>query len=213
MDHKGARPRERAGDGTDLVRTNLKSYTLGDNVENLTYVGSGRFIGNGNSLDNTIRGGARNDRLNGKDGNDQLIGAAGKDTLTGGEGSDTYVYNRGGGKDTINNRDSGAADSLVFGSGTSEDQLWFGKTGSDLLVTLRGTDNSDSVRVKGWYSNSSNRLSSFELSDGWELPASGVQQMVQAMASFSTKSRAPTNVKSKQEQTVEAVIAANWKSA
>ncbi|TAY60370.1 beta strand repeat-containing protein, partial [Rhizobium leguminosarum] len=71
---------ENANEGTDTVRTALVSYTLGNNVENLTYTGSASFTGTGNALANTITGGAGNDVLNGGTGADSLIGGAGNDT-------------------------------------------------------------------------------------------------------------------------------------
>ncbi|MBY5403439.1 M10 family metallopeptidase [Rhizobium leguminosarum] len=82
---------ESANEGTDTVRTSqLASYTLADNVENLAYTGTGAFTGTGNGLDNTITGGAAADTLSGGAGNDWLNGAAGADTLIGGTGNDTY---------------------------------------------------------------------------------------------------------------------------
>ncbi|MGO7587489.1 calcium-binding protein, partial [Rhizobium ruizarguesonis] len=68
---------ENVNEGTDTVQTALVSYTLGNNVENLTYTGSANFTGTGNALDNTITGGAGNDVLNGAAGADTLIGGAG----------------------------------------------------------------------------------------------------------------------------------------
>lgn len=204
VNHTGDRPVEEAREGVDLVKTTLGSYTLGSHIEKLSYVGSGDFTGTGNNLRNTIKGGAGDDRLDGGTGND---------VLTGGQGADTYVFNLGGKKDTIHNGDSGGADRLVFGSGITQDELWFAKNSGDLLVTVRGTGNTDGVRLKGWYSSSSNRLSAFQLSDGAVLEASRVQQIVQAMAAFSTSSGTPASMTATQEQKVETVIAANWQSA
>jgi Ca2+-binding RTX toxin-like protein len=76
--------------GTDGVRTALSSYTLGANVETLTFTGAGSFSGVGNGLANTIVGGAGSDTLQGEGGNDTLDGGAGVDTMTGGVGSDLY---------------------------------------------------------------------------------------------------------------------------
>jgi Ca2+-binding RTX toxin-like protein len=90
---------EAVNSGTDTVRTALSSYTLGDNVENLTFTGAGSFSGTGNALDNTITGGAGSDALSGGDGNDVLNGAAGVDTLNGGAGDDTL--NGGTGADVM----------------------------------------------------------------------------------------------------------------
>ncbi|MGO6944849.1 calcium-binding protein, partial [Rhizobium johnstonii] len=67
-------------EGTDTVQTALVGYTLGNNVENLTYMGSASFTGAGNALANTITGGAGTDTLNGGAGADTLIGRAGNDT-------------------------------------------------------------------------------------------------------------------------------------
>ena len=125
---------------------------------------------------------------------------------------DTYWFARGGKQDTIYNGDTGGADRLLFGAGITEDQLWFAQNGSDLLVTLRGTGGTDTVRVKGWYSDTDNRLGTFQLSDGQVLAATQVQQLVQAMADFSTSSGSPTSLSGSEQQTVETVIAANWKT-
>jgi len=200
----GDRPMEQGSEGTDLIRTTLASYTLADHLDNLSYVGSGNFTGTGNNLGNTITGGAHNDRLS---------GGAGNDTLAGGNGADTYVFGRGDKSDTINNGDAGTSpDVLLFKSGISEDQLWFAKSGIDLLVTLRGTGDTDKVRVKGWYSASSNQLSRFQLGDGTVLEAARVQQLVQAMSAFTSSSGAPATMTTAQAQSVETTIAANWHS-
>ncbi|NKL33463.1 rhizobiocin, partial [Rhizobium leguminosarum bv. viciae] len=73
---------ERPNEGADLVKTTLSSYALTNNVEKLTFIGTGDFAGTGNGLANTINGGA---------GNDTLDGGAGNDTLDGGAGNDIYV--------------------------------------------------------------------------------------------------------------------------
>ncbi|NKN09927.1 rhizobiocin, partial [Rhizobium laguerreae] len=73
---------ERPNEGADLVKTTLSSYALTNNVEKLTFIGTGDFAGTGNGLANTIIGGV---------GNDLLDGGAGNDTLAGGAGNDIYV--------------------------------------------------------------------------------------------------------------------------
>jgi Ca2+-binding RTX toxin-like protein len=99
---------ELAGEGTDIVRTTLSTYALGEHVERLEFVGSGDFTGSGNALNNVILAGAGNDVLNGGDGNDSLRGGAGQDTLTGGGGTDTLTG--GAGADVFVFRD--ASDSI-----------------------------------------------------------------------------------------------------
>ncbi|GAA0645100.1 Ig-like domain-containing protein [Brevundimonas lenta] len=83
---------ENAGEGTDIVLTTLANHTLAANVENLTYTGTGAFIGSGNGLANTITGGFGADILIGLGGNDLLRGGAGAaNELYGGAGDDTYL--------------------------------------------------------------------------------------------------------------------------
>jgi len=94
-DSAGDRVIELAGQGTDEVRTTLASYTLGDNVENLTYTGTGVFTGTGNALANVLTAGATGSKLSGGDGNDTLIGGAGADYLDGGAGVDRMVGGAG----------------------------------------------------------------------------------------------------------------------
>ena len=108
VDNGSDRVTESANGGTDTVVTTLSSYTLGGNVENLAYAGTGNFNGSGNGLDNIIignvgsdvlRGAGGNDLLKGEAGNDRLFGDGGNDTLIGGLGSDTL--NGGGGRDVF----------------------------------------------------------------------------------------------------------------
>jgi Ca2+-binding RTX toxin-like protein len=200
----GDKPVEEGTEGSDLVKSTLSSYVLPNAVEKLQYVGTGNFTGIGNELANTISGGS---------GNDRLEGGVGNDRLTGGEGADTYVFGRGDKKDTIVNGDSGGADRLLFESGIDEGDVWFAKSGSDLMVTIRGTGGTDGVRLTGWYSSSSNQLGRFELSDGSVLEASRVNQMVQAMAAFTNSAGAPMTMTTSQLHSVETVIAANWHPA
>jgi Ca2+-binding RTX toxin-like protein len=84
--------------GNDSVQTSLNSYTLGANVENLSFTGTGNFSGTGNALANVITGGAGNDTLSGGAGNDALNGGAGNDVLDGGTGND--AMNGAAGNDT-----------------------------------------------------------------------------------------------------------------
>jgi serralysin len=72
--------------GIDLVKSSV-TFTLGNNVENLTLTGSGKADAFGNNLNNILIGNNGANRLDGGDGND---------TMTGGQGDDTYVVKTAG---------------------------------------------------------------------------------------------------------------------
>ena len=78
-------------EGNDTVYSAI-TYTLGENLENLTLIGNDAINGTGNSLNNIITGNSVNNSLKGKQGNDKLIGGKGADILDGGEGNDTASY-------------------------------------------------------------------------------------------------------------------------
>src|SRR5262245_31997239 len=101
VDNIGDTITEAAPDGQDLVQTTLNTYSLAAaaNVENLTFTGTGNFVGTGNELDNVITGGIGADTLDGAGGNDTLHGGAGNDTLIGGLGND--VLDGGAGDDVL----------------------------------------------------------------------------------------------------------------
>ncbi len=109
VDSAGDVVNERAGEGVDSVETNLASYTLTANVENLEYTGAGVFNGTGNAVANIIVGGAMGDVLSGLDGNDTLGGEEGDDILDGGDGNDRL--NGGIDVDTMN---GGAGDDILI---------------------------------------------------------------------------------------------------
>ena len=66
VDNAGDTVTEAANEGMDTVQTSLTSYTLGTNVEKLTYTGTSAFTGTGNALANTITGSSGADKLDGK---------------------------------------------------------------------------------------------------------------------------------------------------
>ncbi|WP_436049867.1 family 16 glycosylhydrolase [Phenylobacterium sp. LjRoot225] len=82
---------EAANGGMDTVKSALSSYTLTDNVENLTLTGAAAISGTGNALSNLLAGNSAANTLTGGGGDDTLNGGAGIDRLAGGAGNDTYV--------------------------------------------------------------------------------------------------------------------------
>lgn len=90
---------EGIGEGQDTVETFLNAFTLGLNLENLTFTGNESHAGKGNKDANTMTGGDGADTLDGLDGNDVLSGGLGTDTLIGGAGADKLTG--GGGADVF----------------------------------------------------------------------------------------------------------------
>ncbi|MBB2755462.1 UNVERIFIED_ORG: serralysin, partial [Rhizobium aethiopicum] len=143
---------ENVNEGTDTVRTALASYTLGNNVENLTYTGSASFSGAGNALANTITGGAGNDTLNGGAGADSLIGGAGNDTYIVDHAGDLVTEAANEGIDTVRTNLAsytlaGNVENLSFagtgtfaGTGNALNNVIVGGSGSNTLTGGGGND-------------------------------------------------------------------------
>jgi Ca2+-binding RTX toxin-like protein len=159
---------ENAGEGSDTVFASA-TYTLADNVENLTLTGTASIGGTGNALGNVIVGNSGNNALHGLAGNDTLTGNAGADTLdggldadtmAGGAGNDTYVVDNAG--DLVTEHLNGGLDEVrssisyalggdvenltLTGSGsitgTSNElgNVIFGNAGDNALFGLAGSD-------------------------------------------------------------------------
>ncbi len=95
VDNVGDTVTELVGEGTDLVKSSV-NFTLGDNVENLTFTGGGLLRGVGNVLANKMTGNAASNELYGMSGNDTLDGKGGADAMFGGLGNDTYIVDNVG---------------------------------------------------------------------------------------------------------------------
>jgi trimeric autotransporter adhesin len=127
---------EVTGEGIDTVRTVL-SYTLVDEVENLTLTGTSAVNATGNALDNT---------LTGNTGNNTLDGAAGADAMLGGTGNDTYIVDDAG--DVVTELTGGGVDTvrtdLSYTLGAFVDNLVL--TGT---ADVNGTGNGDANSITG----------------------------------------------------------------
>ncbi|MEZ2299339.1 calcium-binding protein [Variovorax sp. RCC_210] len=157
-----------------------------------------------------LTGGGFNDTLTGNSAANVLDGGAGNDALIGGAGNDTYWLGRGSGSDTITENDAtaGNADAAQFGSDIATDQLWFRQTGNNLEVSVIGT--SDKFTLNNWYLGNQYHVERFRTSDGHTLSDSNVQNLVQAMASFSPPAAGQTTLPANYQSSLNTVIAANW---
>ncbi|MDC5534888.1 putative Ig domain-containing protein [Acinetobacter baumannii] len=95
IDNTGDIVTENAGEGIDTVLSSI-TYTLGNNLENLTLTGSTAINGTGNALNNVLIGNSAINTLTAGVGDDYLDGGAGADKLLGGIGNDTYVIDNTG---------------------------------------------------------------------------------------------------------------------
>jgi Ca2+-binding RTX toxin-like protein len=93
---------EKPDEGTDTVYSSI-TYSLEDNLDNLTLTGAGVINGQGNSLTNIVIGNIANNSLYGEAGNDQLEGQAGDDILNGGSGVDQLYGGSGNDQYYIDN--------------------------------------------------------------------------------------------------------------
>jgi len=141
---------ENAGEGIDTVKAGF-TYTLGDNVENLTLTGTTGINGTGNGLVNTLYGTTAGNILDGKAGADTLRGGAGDDTYIVDDAGDVAVEASGQGTDTVM---SSATFTLgvnvenltltgggsIGGTGNTLDNAITGNAGNNLINGGRGND-------------------------------------------------------------------------
>ncbi len=133
------------GAGSDLIFGGDGDDKLyGDGGDDYIYGQEGR---------DTIDGGDGADRLFGEGLGDTLDGGLGNDDLVGGAGQDIYRFKASFGADTIYNYDGdGSPDTMEFdAAGLDNTDLWFSKSGRDLIVKQLGTGNQ--ATVKGYFAN------------------------------------------------------------
>ncbi|MCC1494750.1 CAP domain-containing protein [Cognatishimia sp. F0-27] len=117
------------GDGNDSLEGNFGNDTLNGGAGDDTLdggMGSDSLDGGaghdslaaGNGAD-TLLGGTGDDTLAGNAGMDRLNGGAGNDVLFGGTGADSFVFNAGGGRDTVLDFQAGT-DRLVLNANLFE---------------------------------------------------------------------------------------------
>ncbi|WP_457421253.1 beta strand repeat-containing protein [Roseateles sp. P5_E7] len=136
VDNIGDQLAEAANEGTDLVRSSI-TWTLGDNLENLTLTGSGNLDATGNAADNVITGNAGANLIDGKAGADTMAGGAGDDSYIVDNTGDTVAEDGNAGYDTVK-----ASVSYALSANVEELQLTGG-------ANIAGTGNELDNRIVG----------------------------------------------------------------
>lgn len=177
------------GDGADII--------YGDGGNDYLDGGSGNDSIQGNQGNDTLIGNTGNDVLEGGVGDDILDGGAGDDQLNGGtkpylyyynrsytlnspNGDDTYLFGRGYGNDTINDRDSlsGNTDTLRFAADISPDDIKFKATREGLVATI--VDTGDTVTLNNYFLDDSPewQIERIEFADGTVLGIDDVKNII-----------------------------------
>jgi Ca2+-binding RTX toxin-like protein len=133
-----------------------------------------------------LTGTSGNDNLSGDSGNNTLDGGAGNDTLQGGAGNDTYLFNRGGGRDTISDYDytAGNIDTVRFGAGIATGNIIFSRSGNDLVLSINGT--TDQLKIQNWASGDYYRIERVQFTDGTVWNAAYLQAQFSAIPIIGT---------------------------
>ncbi|MFD0915540.1 hypothetical protein ACFQ14_03875 [Pseudahrensia aquimaris] len=157
VDHTSDKVVEKAGQGYDVIYTDLSSYTLPSNTERLIFTDNGNHTARGNSGDNRFSGNAGKDKF--------IIDDGGADTFSGGSGQDTFDARSSdtGIRVYLNNQDANAGATAgdffasietFIGSSSAADIMRAGDgrarfSGSDGNDRLYGGNNTDYLRGDG----------------------------------------------------------------
>lgn len=148
------------GGGNDVLRGGADNDVLagldgddqlyGDDGDDILSAGSGSDRLEGGIGNDELIAGEGDDALLGGAGEDTLVGEAGDDSLAGGAGADTYFFAAGFGNDTLT--DSEGANEILIDQSISYDALWFHRSGDDLVMSVRGAD--DTLTITDFYAAS-----------------------------------------------------------
>jgi hypothetical protein len=194
--------------GTVTVANNAHADIYGGG--NTVTVGQNALLGIQYGNNNTITMGS-NSQIYVNDGSTETIN---------GGGNDQYNFASTFGQDTINNGTAltTANGSVGFGSGVTDENLWFKHVGNNLEIDLVGT--SDKITISNWYgANAGAQVQGFDA--GGLILDTQIAQLVSAMAAYvsstgynPTASGSGTTIPggstSTAAQTLQNAIAASW---
>jgi hypothetical protein len=161
-----------------MIDTTLDIAILGTDQSDFLNVSSER---------NSLYGLAGDDYVYGNDGNDTLDGGTGNDYLEGRYGSDTYVFDTNHGADTI--YDTSGNDQIQINEDV--ENIIFSRNNNDLLISEFGT--TDTITVQNWYGGNNNQIESIVTDDGATITNIQVEQLIQAMAAFTSQNNISWN--------------------
>ena len=199
----------RFADGTEWSLAEIKSRPVKiigtEYMDNLTgFAGStNTMVGlggmdtlTGKELNDYIDGGAGSDTIKGWRGDDTLIGGTDNDTLYGESGSDLYVFERGHGRDNLQdfNETAGSTDTVRL-DGIARNEVVFSRRNNDLLVL---TSEGDSILCKynllesytysstqtGAFTDASPGVDRVESADGYFITRADMLNIVNAMVAY-----------------------------
>ncbi|WP_158816032.1 calcium-binding protein [Methylocapsa sp. S129] len=125
--------------------------------------------------------------------------------------SETYAFNSGGGQATINAAAGTNTGTVDFGSGLTDENLWFQQSGANLQIDVMGTTNS--LTIDDWFGGTNGApVQGFATTDGLKLDTQ-VGQLVTAMATYAADNSGfnPTLVSQvPTDTTLQSAVAAAW---
>ncbi len=194
------------GDGNDRIDAGVPQYNADGSI---TYFNNYLYGQNG---DDFISAGFGNDYLEGGAGADTLNSAIGADTLIGGTGNDTYevglFLNSSDYTQSIiieNDTTTSQFDTLNI-RGAASSQLWFTRSGDDLVIQSIGTTNT--CTIDDWYLGDAHQVEIIKSSDNRTILDNQVQNLVNAMAAFAVPTT--TTLPPDYRAVLDPIIAANW---
>ena len=166
-------------DGSTLNTNDVNALAITKGTENSDWLFGIDTLGD------NFYGMGGNDGIYSYGGNDFLSGGTGDDFMEGGSGSDTYLFNKGDGKDTINewaSWNSSDVDSVKFGNGITSNDVSFILSGTNLLIQY---GQNDTIKVANTYNNaSSSPIERIELSNGSYLTNNDMNLIIQQMSAY-----------------------------
>jgi len=137
----------------------------------------------GYEFDEIVNAYGGNDYINTGLGNDTINAGSGNDTINGGTGNDTYIFNLDHGQDVISDYDTTTGNIDTIDLQANPLELIFQRSSNNLVLSQ--AEAPDQITIQSWYSGSAYQIEQIKATDGSVLLNTQIEQLIQAMASFS----------------------------